>query len=79
MNRLNNINYIDEKTINDKIDNLAPKTSFGFDGLSTNVIKTTKAIMIKPIILIINQILNTCILPDQLKNCKDISYLQEGG
>ncbi len=71
---------IDEKTINDIIDKLAPKTSFGFDGLSTKLIKTTKAILTKPITLIINQMLNTGIFPARsIKNCKDNSYLQKGG
>ncbi len=48
------------------MDKLAPKT-FGVDGLSTKLIKTTKAILTKPITLIINQMLNTGIFADQLK------------
>ncbi len=57
-------------TVNDIIDKLAPKTSFGFDGFSIKLIKTTKAMLTKPITLIINQMLNTGIFPDQLKIAK---------
>ncbi len=60
----------DISTINDIIEKLEPKTSFGFDGLSTKLIKTTKAIMTKHITLIINEKLNTGIFPDQLKIAK---------
>ncbi len=36
------------------IDKLAPKTSYGFDGISSKTIKTIKATLIKLITLIIN-------------------------
>ena len=65
------------KNINDEItlsivDKLAPKTSCGFDGISTKTIKTIKAALIKPITLIINQMLTTGIFPDKLKIAKII-------
>ncbi len=41
------------------VDKLAPKTSCGFDGISSKTIKTIKATLIKPITLIINQMLTT--------------------
>ncbi len=40
------VQNIDEKTINDIIDKLAHKNSFGFDRVFTKLIKTTKAILI---------------------------------
>lgn len=61
---------VNEETISLIIDKLAPKTSFGFDGLSTKLIKTVKDALIKPITIIINQMINTGIFPDKLKIAK---------
>ena len=61
---------IDEKTTNDIIDKLAPKSSFGLDGLSTKLVKLIKPILIRPITIIINQMLNSGIFPDKLKIAK---------
>ncbi len=44
-----------------------------FDGISTKLIKTIKMSLIRPITLIINQMLNTGIFPDKLKVAKIIS------
>ncbi len=52
------------------IDKLAPKASVGFDGLSTKLMKTIKDVLIKPLAIIINQMLNTGIFPDKLKIAK---------
>ncbi len=52
------------------IDKLAPKTSFGFDGISTKLVKTAQEALIKPLTIIINQMLNTGIFPDKLKIAK---------
>ncbi len=54
------------------IDKLAPKTSCRFDGISSKIIKIIKTTLIKPITLIINQMLTTCISPDKLKIAKII-------
>ncbi len=54
------------------IDKFAPKSSFGFDGISTKLIKTIKMSLIRPITLIINQMLNTGIFSDKLKVAKII-------
>ena len=61
---------IDTKTISEIIDNLAPKTSSGFDGISTKLIKTIKNVLIKPVTIIINQMIATGIFPDKLKIAK---------
>lgn len=52
------------------IDNMAPKTSFGYDGISTKLLKTVKNALIDPITIIINQMFNTGIFPDKLKIAK---------
>ena len=61
---------INEDTINSIIDKLSPKTSFGFDGLSTKLIKIVKLILVRPITIIVNQMLNTGVFPDKLKIAK---------
>ncbi len=61
---------VNESTILSIIEKLAPKTSFGFDGLSTKLMKTIKDALIKPLTIIINQMLNTGIFPDKLKIAK---------
>ncbi len=50
------------------IDKLNPKNSFGFDALSTNLIKNTKTLLIEPLTIIINQMITNGIFPDKLKN-----------
>ncbi len=70
-------NNVQFKNIKDEIillivDKRAPKTSCGFDGISSKTIKTIKAALIKPITLIINQMLTTGIFPDKLKIAKII-------
>ncbi len=61
---------VDSEIISSIIDKLAPKTSSGFDGISTKLLKTVKEALLKPITLIINQMLFTGIFPDKLKIAK---------
>ncbi len=61
---------IDEETVIKIIDKLKPKTSYGFDGLSTKLIKQIKQTIVEPIKVIINQMLNTGTFPDMLKIAK---------
>ncbi len=72
-----NFQYVNEETVNKVLDKLASKTSFGFDGLSTTLIKTVKDALIKPIIIIINQIINTGISSDKLKIAKIIPIFKK--
>ncbi len=69
-----NLNFqfqnVEESNVNEIISKLKSKTSFGWDGLSTKLLKSIKSIMTKPLTLIINQMLNTGIFPDQLKLAK---------
>ncbi len=63
-------NNVDNSTVKSIIDKLAPKTSFGFDGISTKLVKTAQDALIQPLTIIINQMLNTGIFPDKLKIAK---------
>ena len=52
------------------INNLPNKTSCGFDGISTIVMKSIKHVILKSLTLIINQIINTGVFPNKLKIAK---------
>ena len=58
------------------ITNLPNKNSCGFDGLSTRILKSIKGIIIKPLTLIINQILDTG-FPANLKIAKIIPIFKK--
>ena len=59
------------------ITNLPNKNSCGFDGLSTRILKSIKGIIIKPLTLIINQILDTEVFPANLKIAKIIQIFKK--
>ena len=61
---------VDELEVNSIIDHLSPKTSYGFDGISTLLLKHCKKAIIKPLQIIIKQALTTGIFPDKLKIAK---------
>ncbi len=69
-NNLFKFQNVNEETISSIIDKLSPKNSCGFVGISTKLIKLSKRIFIKPLAIIINQMFNTGIFPDQLKVAK---------
>ncbi len=73
--QLKNIN--DEMTLS-IVDKSSHRSSCGFDDISTKSIKTIKAALIKPITLIINQMLTTGIFADKLKMTKIIPLLKKG-
>ncbi len=58
---------IDDEITLSIINTLAPTTSYGFDEISTKLLKTIKVTLIKPITMIINQILNMGIFQTNLK------------
>ena len=70
----NNFNFqnVDEETVATIIDKLKSKTSCGFDGISTKLLKMSKETLLKPITVIINQMITTGIFPDKLKISKII-------
>ncbi len=60
------------------ITNLPNKNSCGFDGLSTTILKSIKdIIIIKPLTLIINHILDTGVFPANLKIAKMIPIFKK--
>ncbi len=65
-----NFQKIRSDIINKIIDELAPKSSSGFDGLSTKFVKNLKNYLLQPITLIVNQMINTGLFPDKLKIAK---------
>ncbi len=68
---------IDEENVDQLINKLSPKTSFGFDGVSSKLLKSIKTTIIKPITIIINQMINTGIFPDKLKIAKIIPIFEK--
>ena len=52
------------------LNNLKPKPSCGYDGISTKLLKTCKLEICKSLTLIFNQMLSTDIFPDSLKGAK---------
>ena len=67
---------IDEETVRKTIQNLPSKNSSGLDGISSKLIKIIEPAIIKPLTLLINQVLNTGIFPDELKIAKKIIFTQ---
>ena len=59
------------------ITNLPIKNSCGFDGLSTRILKSIKGVIIKPLTLIINPILDTGVFPANLKIAKIIPIFKK--
>ena len=69
---------IDEDAINKIIYNLPPKSSSGCDGISTKLLKVIAPVIIKPLTLLTNQVLNTGTFPDKLKIAKVIPIFKKG-
>ena len=61
---------VSETNVMQIINNLPNKDSCGFDGISTIVMKSIKNVILKPLTLIINQIINTGVFPNKLKIAK---------
>ena len=61
---------VSETNVMQIINNLLNKNSCGFDGISTIVMKSIKNVILKPLTLIINQIINTGVFPNKLKIAK---------
>ena len=64
------IQYVAPQDIIDIVKKLKPKSSSGQDGISTKLMKATITTIINPIPHIINQSLQTGIVPDQMKIAK---------
>ena len=68
------VNENDIRKIADKLDN---KKSCGIDGISNIVMKSIINILIKPLTIIINQMLETGVFPDKLKAAKVIPLFKK--
>ena len=58
---------IDEIIVKKTINNLPTKNSCGYDDISSKLLKVIAPVIIKPLTLLINQVLNTGIFPENLK------------
>ena len=69
---------VTENDINIIILKLNSKISSGKDGISNFVLKAIMLVILKPLALIINQMLNTGIFPDTLKIAKVVPFYKKG-
>ena len=70
--------YVEEDIIKRTIINLPNKSSCGYDGLSTKLLKILEPALTKSLTLLINQVLTTGIFPDKLKIAKVIPVYKKG-
>ena len=60
------------------INNLPTKNSCGYDDISSKLLKVIAPVIIKPLTLLINQVLNTGIFPDKLNIAKVFPIYKKG-
>ncbi len=65
-----NFKTVDTEAVSKVIDSLAPKSSCGVDGISTKLLKSVKDALLKPVTIIVNQMITTGVFPDKLKIAK---------
>ena len=70
--------YVEEDVIKRTIINLSNKSSYGYDGLSTKLLKILEPALTKSLALLTNQVLTTGIFPDKLKIAKVIPIYKKG-
>ena len=68
---------VDEDTVRKTIQTLPSKNSCWLDGISSKLIKIIEPAIIKSLTLLINQVLNTGIFPDELKIAKVIPIFKK--
>ena len=69
---------IDIKQTDSLISSLKNKSSFGYDLISNKLVKLLKPVIVRPLTLIINQMLSTGIFPEAMKMSKVILLLDLG-
>ena len=77
INTVFNFENVDEDTVRKTIQTLPSKNSCGLDGISSKLIKIIEPAIIKPLTLLINQVLNTGIFPDELNIAKVIPIFKK--
>ena len=68
---------IQEESVSQIINNLPNKNSYGCDGISSKLLKLIEPDIVKPLTLLINQVLNTGQFPDKLKVAKVIPIFKK--
>ncbi len=68
---------VDEEIVKKTIESLPNKNSSGCDGISCKLLKIIEPSIIKPLTLVINQVINTGIFPDTLKLAKVIPIFKK--
>ena len=69
-NKRFNFNAVNEKGVMDIINRLKNKSSYGHDTISNKLIKRAKEILVKPLVLLVNQMLTSGFFPNELKISK---------
>ena len=73
-----NFTEVNEECIDSIIKNMKPKSSTGYDNISNKLVKSAKDVLIKPMTLLMNQIIHTGEFPKQLKIAKVKSLFKKG-
>ena len=73
-----NFQLIDDESLRKTLNSLRTKSSSGYDGISTRLLKFLAPALISPLRLIINQSLITGKYPDKLKTAKVIPLYKKG-
>ena len=73
-----NFQLIDDESLRKTLNSLRTKSSSGYDGISTRLLKFLARALISPLRLIINQSFITGIYPDKLKTAKVIPQYKKG-
>lgn len=69
---------VSERNVSDAIKRLSNKTSFGFDEISSKLLKISHNALLCPLTTIINQCLKSGTFPDQLKVARVIPVFKKG-
>ena len=72
------LNEVNEQTVTRIIENLPAKNSCGYDDISSIFLKRITTFIIKPLTIVINQVLNNGIFPDKLKIAKVVPIFKSG-
>ena len=77
-NTVFNFTEVNEECIDSIIKNMKSKSSTGYDNISNKLIKSAKDVLIKPLTLLMNQIIHTGAFPKQLKIAKVKPFFKKG-
>ena len=72
------LNEVNEQTVTRIIENIPAKNSCGYDDISSIFLKQIATSIIKPLTIVINQVLNNGIFPDKLKIAKVVPIFKSG-